>query len=318
MNFKEAQRQHQVDIREALFNDPGFGYYKTKLRPFVLQNPFLNLWEGIREDALAYFKRYKIGWWDSGAIPTGHLLSSQISCINHLFLLRQREDLATAILHSIDPTIVKALKVDSGFVEFEKVGKKKLGKEKQHTRGANCTSIDAMMLGLRQDNAIVLVLVEWKYTEEYKGKPSKANGASGQVRLDAYEELLLDNNCPIEHKPVEDLYFEPFYQLMRQTLLAWQMVERKEYEAVDYLHIDIIPKDNIELRNVVTSPGLTGKTVYEAWLNALKPEARPKYKTLSNEDFMKPIFDSEKIDIYETRTLKKYLNIRYFKNNNNE
>lgn len=118
MKYKEAQRQHQVEIREALFNDPGFGYYKTKLRPFVLTHPFLNLWEGIREDAPAYFKRYKIGWWDGGTIPTGHLLSSQISCINHLFYLRQREDLATAILTAIDPTIVKALKVNAGYFDF--------------------------------------------------------------------------------------------------------------------------------------------------------------------------------------------------------
>ena len=108
MKYKEAQRQHQVEIRDALFNDPGFGYYKKQLRPFVLQNSFLNIWEGIREDALSYFKDNKIGWWDSGVIPTGHLLSSQISCINHLFYLRQREDLATAVLQSVDSSIVKS------------------------------------------------------------------------------------------------------------------------------------------------------------------------------------------------------------------
>lgn len=318
MKYKEAQRQHHVEIRDALFHDDGFGYYKKQLRPFVLQNSLLNLWEGIREDSLAYFKRYKIGWWDSGVIPTGHLLSSQISCVNHLFYLRQREDMATAILQTVDPRIVKALKVDSGFVEFEKVGKKKLGKEKQHTRGANCTSIDAMMLGLREDNTKVLVLIEWKYTEEYLSKSSKVKEKGGETRLEAYRELLADKNCPIEHKPVEDLYFEPFYQLMRQTLLGWQMVGNNEYDASDYLHLDIIPKDNLELRNVVTSKGLIGKTVHEAWLNALKPEAKQKYRMLSNEEFMKPIFNADVTDKFETRALKKYLNIRYFKNNNDE
>jgi hypothetical protein len=314
MKYKEAQRQHQIEIRDALFNDPGFGYYKKRLRPFVLNNPFLNLWTGIREDALAYFRKYKIGWWDSGIIPTGHLLSSQISCINHLFYIRQREDLATKILNAVDPTIVKALKVDFGFVEFEKVGKKKLGKERLHTRGANCTSIDAMMLGQRHDNTKVLVLIEWKYTEEYMGKSSKAKEKGGETRIEAYKDLLQHKNCPIAHKPTEDLYFEPFYQLMRQTLLGWQMVENSEYGASDYIHLDIIPKENGELRNVVTSPGLTGKTVHEAWLNVLKPDSRKKYKMVSNEDFLKPIFDSDVIDVLETRALKKYLNIRYFKN----
>jgi hypothetical protein len=316
MKYKEAQRQHHIQIRDALFNDPGYGYYKKQLRPFVLQNSVLNLWDGIREDALAYFKNNKIGWWDAGTTPSGHLLSSQISCINHLFLLRQREDLATVVLHAADPTIVKALKVDSGFVEFEKVGKKKLGKERLHTRGANCTSIDAMMLGLRENNSKVLVLIEWKYTEEYIGQSSKAKIKGGETRLEAYKDLLQHKNCPNGHKPAEDLYFEPFYQLMRQTLLGWQMVENNEYGASDYIHLDIIPKENGKLRNVVTSPGLTGETVHEAWGNALKPDAKQKYKMLSNEDFLKPIFNSDVTDKFETRTLKKYLNIRYFKNNN--
>lgn len=314
MKYKEAQREHQVEIRDALFNDPGQGIYRKKQRPFVLQNSTLNLWEGIRGNAIEYFSDNKISWWDSGKIPTGHLLSSQISCVNHLFILRDREDLATAVLQAADSTIVKALKLDSGYVEFEKLGKERLGLEKQHKRGANCTSIDAMMLGLREDNSKVIVLIEWKYTEEYISTSSKANGDSGKIRLEAYRDLLQNKNCPILHQPLEDLYYEPFYQLMRQTLLAWQMVERKEYGAIDYLHLDIIPRENKELRNIVTSPGLNGKTMHEAWANVLKPEAKKKYQMLSNEEFLKPIFESKTIDAFETRALKKYLNIRYFKN----
>jgi hypothetical protein len=221
MTYKEKQRQYQVSIRDALFHDPGFGYYRNNIRPEVLQNPELNLWEGIQEDALAYFRKNKISWHKGGSKPTGHLLSSQVSCVNHLFYLRQREELSTAVLKAIDPSITKALQIDSGFVEFEKVGKRRLGKEKNLSRGANCTSIDALMLGQRRDQSIVLVLIEWKFTEDYSStKKDLSHGNSGKTRIDAYADLLLDPDCPIAHTPVTDLYFEPFYQLMRQTLLG--------------------------------------------------------------------------------------------------
>ena len=44
---------------------------------------------GIREDAIAYFRSNHIPWWKGAADePTGHVLSSQIACVNHLYLLR--------------------------------------------------------------------------------------------------------------------------------------------------------------------------------------------------------------------------------------
>jgi hypothetical protein len=47
--------------------------------PFVLQNSDLNLWEGIRNNALAYFRNNNIPWrMSTPDISTGHLLSSQI------------------------------------------------------------------------------------------------------------------------------------------------------------------------------------------------------------------------------------------------
>ena len=51
----------------------------------------LNLWAGIREDALGYFEANRISWWKGAQDrPTGHLLSSQIACVNQLYPLRQR------------------------------------------------------------------------------------------------------------------------------------------------------------------------------------------------------------------------------------
>jgi hypothetical protein len=36
----------------------------------VLSDAALNLWEGIRQDAIEYFKNYKIQWWQGGEEPT--------------------------------------------------------------------------------------------------------------------------------------------------------------------------------------------------------------------------------------------------------
>ena len=88
MNYKEHERQKAIEIRDSLFKDPGQGVFFGKEREFVLDEPSLNLWEGIRMDAFEYFKRNEIPWWrGKDDNPTGHLLSSQVACVNHLYYL---------------------------------------------------------------------------------------------------------------------------------------------------------------------------------------------------------------------------------------
>jgi len=53
MNYKEKQREKAIKLRDELFRDPGDGEFKKLKREFVLTEPELNLWSGIREDALA-------------------------------------------------------------------------------------------------------------------------------------------------------------------------------------------------------------------------------------------------------------------------
>ena len=304
MNYREKQRQRSIKIRDELFRDPGDGLYRNIKREFVLSKPDLNLWTGMREDALDYYKKNKISWWDAGDEPPGHLLSSQIACANHLYFLRQREDAVTSVLKNINNKIQKAIKIDTGFVEFEKVGSKRLGKEKQLTRGANCTSIDALMIGENIYGKRILFLIEWKYTELY-GSESKSKGKSGEIRLKAYEELLHSDGCPINAKNIKDLYYEPFYQLMRQTLLGWEMVKRKEYKVDDWLHLHVIPNENKELKNTITSPCLKGKNMEEAWKGVLIDPN--KYISIDPEELISPIKDC-----LDTKSLLTYLEKRYW------
>jgi hypothetical protein len=120
MSFQERERQRLIAARDRLFNDPGLGLFSGKAREFVLREPAANLWEGIRADAVEYFARNNICWWGAQSDgPTGHMLSSQVACVNHLYLLRQRPDLARAVLTAIDPDVTGAEIVDDGYVEFE-------------------------------------------------------------------------------------------------------------------------------------------------------------------------------------------------------
>ncbi len=300
MSYRETERKKVIEIRDELFRDSGGGMFSKKKREFVLNNAVLNLWAGIREDAQDYFSRNQITWW-KGNESTGHLLSSQIACLNHLYPIRQRKDLATAILRNIDQRIVEAVIVDDGFVEFETVGSKNYLGEKSHSRGANSTSVDAIMVGKKEDGNNVLFLIEWKYTEDYR----RENKYIPQ-RYKIYDKLLAEPNCPIKSDDYESLYYEPFYQLMRQTLLGWKMVEDGEYSCDEFVHLHIVPKENKELLDRVTSPKLKGNSMSEAWQGVLKEKKR--YLVISPEKFILPIY------LYEdTKSITSYLQIRYWR-----
>ena len=57
MKYIDKERQKAIEIRDKVFRDPGSGLFFGKERDFVLSEPELNLWEGIRKDAIAYFKK---------------------------------------------------------------------------------------------------------------------------------------------------------------------------------------------------------------------------------------------------------------------
>ena len=287
-----------------MFRDPGAGFFSKKEREFVLQDAKLNLWGGIRDDALEYFKKNSIAWWmgDENSEPTGHLLSSQVACINHLYFARQRKDIATAILRNICERIDQAVPVDDGYVEFEVIGMHNYLNERSHTRGANATSVDAVMVGKKKSGSNVLFLIEWKYTEEYREENKYI-----PARYEIYNSLLEEEHCPIVVGDYSSLYYEPFYQLMRQTLLGWKMVQHGEYQCDECIHLHVIPEGNVELRERITSPNLRprGGNMSDAWKSVLKDRLR--YMALTPEEFLRPALGCP-----DTHSIAVYLEKRYW------
>lgn len=196
---------------------------------------------------------------------------------------------------------------DSGYVDFEVVGAKNYLGEKLHTRGAHSTSVDAVMLAELKSGNRKLYFIEWKYVEQYKNQPSKAIGDSGQTRLNIYSKLLTQSDCPLKTVNVEGLFTEPYYQLMRQTLLANEMTKAREYGASEYCHVHVIPTANTDLKNTNTAAkNLQGSTLEETWTNILKsPE---NYKAIDPEEFISP---AKKCS--DTLSIIKYLENRYWK-----
>jgi len=303
MNYQIKQRQKAAVVCNNLIKDPGQGLFSGKPRNFVLSEPSKNLWGGIRADAIDYFKNSKIKWWKGkGDKPTGHLLSSQVACVNHLYFLRQRQDAATEILKAIEPSIISSEIVDTGFVEFEFIGEKQYLKERAFSRGENCTSVDAAMIGKNSKSEKVLFLIEWKYTEQY---PS--TNLYKKERSKVYDDLIETIDSPFVKTNPEAFYYEPFYQMMRQTLLGFLCAKYKDHGCVDFRHIHVIPIENKKLLENITSPKfhVYGKTLSEVWEKVLKEPK--KYKTISPENFIQP---ADKC--LDTKAVLEYLGVRYW------
>jgi hypothetical protein len=302
MAYSSEQRKRAVFLRDELFKDHGGGIYNGKSWNFVLNNRVLNLWDGIRNQAIEYFFKNNKEWHkdindEPKEGPEGHLLSSNIACINHLFFLRDKPDFATLVLKNIDSRIENSEIIDDGYIEFEKMGGKNDNplneKSKQRKGGSKSTSIDALMVGKKCDGNNILALIEWKYTEKYENQKCKFIAKDGYHQN--YLDFLQDKNCPINApENVMELFFEPYYQLMRQTLLGWKMIEFSEYNCNEYVHLHIVPRGNNELINNCMD-----------WIKYLKDPK--KYKIISPDELLKPLIREK-----EPQILFEYLEKRYW------
>lgn len=124
MDYRESEREKVIRIRDKFFKDPGGGIYRDISRDFVLIDPNKNLWFKIRKDALDYFKTNSIIWWPGSPEISGHMLSSQVACLNHLFFLRNDKVAALKILKNIDHNFTEVCDdFEGGYIGFEVVMK---------------------------------------------------------------------------------------------------------------------------------------------------------------------------------------------------
>jgi hypothetical protein len=184
---------------------------------------------------------------------------------------------------------------------FEAVGgNANLLNEGANTRGANCTSIDALALGLRKDGRRFLILIEWKYVEKYDNQ-DMSDGTKGEKRASRYLDLI-KNSQQLNSATLSCCWFKPFYQLMRQTLWAEQILRHRPegFEADDFLHLHVIPRANAQLLDKKYKCG--GLGLEATWRKCLNyPE---KYIVISPEKLWSG--QDESSDLF------RYLKTRYW------
>lgn len=264
--YHEQQKKRQVRLfKEGFFgnvqNKGPFKFYKDRkyLRTgyfeMILKPEFSSatFFPGILEGIQQYFEKNNISWWrekEDGYAPTGHLLSSQTHCLNHLFPLRKDSDAVLAMLNGIQNRIhftevfpIPCDMEEDAYIAFEFVHKNKsLLAESYESRGKNCTSVDAFAYAGDDSGKKWLIPIEWKYTESYD-----LNDRVYESSLRRYRPLA-DNgsnlggwNSLYEH--------DPYYEFARQTLLAEQIIKSDDPDmpADDFLHIIVIPDGNTGL-----------------------------------------------------------------------
>ena len=276
----------------------------------------LNLAPQIQATAPSYFGRPRnIAW----HLYSDHGLSSQICCVNFLLPLATQPELLAKVIGAalgIAPPRMLPIEEDDWirpwFVAFEWIGRQNYldewPKSRKPKRGANVTSADAMVrfehAGRKQT-----LLIEWKYTEKYGAPPADK---SREERIRRYKDKAFAPAGPLKPElglAVEELFWEPVYQMFRQQMLAWRMQEAGEDGAdrVSVLHIS--PRANCALHKV-TPPVLKsyGDDVFMAFRTLL---VRPEdFGSVSTEDLFGPLVNAPHADP-QAQDWADYLRDRY-------
>ena len=309
VNYKSSQyiRVQNLMQTSSIFNgDMGQGVFRKHSYPFILQDANNNLFAPSRLTIIDYFKQNKISWWNGQL--TNHPLSSQVSCLNHLFTIREDKQAVLSIIKKIYPEIIDVLPLTTdkflpAFIQFEAISDDDHLNEVNSIRGSQCTSIDALIYGEGRDGKKILFPIEWKYVEAY-GNENKASGNQGVTRVKRYTDLI-NQSAQLKACDHTVYYFEPFYQLMRQTLWSEQLISHRITETIkadDFIHVHVIPGENGNLLHKAYP--YSGKRMETTWRDCLNDQS--KYVIVSPEELLKPV------DRDRYNTLVDYLNTRYW------
>jgi hypothetical protein len=293
------------------------GFYRTKHRPYCLPDACAgeNLFPEIRKTAHDFFAKHEIKWHDGqNGNPSNHLCDSQVCCVNFLFHFADKPHALADLLKPIFPDLQEMLPVECNkYVTFEWIGNEnylcETSRNGLRSRGANYTSTDAAVKFRRTDQKIHTVLIEWKYTESY-GRVNLKIAKSGKDRTTIYKHLYDMNDCPIDKTLLpsfDALFYEPFYQFMRQQFLAQEMEKAHENGAdlVSLLHI--APSHNVDFHRI-TSPELVGigETAIEVWKKLVRPAG--KFTSVSTELLFGKLSAE---DLPEIKDWLEYVHTRY-------
>ena len=320
--FLESEKPVQANFKATsrYFSDNAKpdGIYKNNPYPFCLPRSCAkeNLFPEIQSSTIAFFTEHEIKWHDGqDGNPSNHLCDSMVCCVNFLFPFSDKPKALAKLLSKIYPGIQEMLPIESNrYVTFEWIGQKNyLGeiksKNRKRTRGANFTSADAAVKFRRLDGCVQIVLIEWKYTEAYF-KTNLKFAKSGRDRTKIYAHLYNNDEDLLDKELLTSfdlLFFEPFYQFMRQQYLANEMEKAHELGADTVSLLHIAPAHNLDFKRI-TSPdlGSLGESATDVWGKLVKKPGR--FHSVATEDLF------SEFDIIQYPNLKnwyEYITERY-------
>jgi len=285
--------------RERLFKSSYFKSYDGHVKELLLGDPMENLWEGIRDPCAAYFRDNNIRW-SRGvhAIIDDQVLSAQASCLNHLFKIRDRQDVVSKMLQAIDSSIRYAALVDTGFIEFSFCSTSNYLMENDYGRGARCTFFDAVMIGVGEEGERTLFVVDWVYARGFY------NIAIPDNVIQRYHPFIRSDSTPFIDSESGLLCFGSFFSLMKKTMLAHQMASHHDYGCTKYKVIQVCDPKNTGYLYGIRFPGISTRGQVDIWKRFLKePET---FHSLSPELFLVPMLEDA-----DCSELRQYLSLRY-------
>lgn len=257
--FEQAVIRRQVSFRQKHWPhlpDGQHSKYPNRTYPHILPsgNETLAFYAPIALPILDYLAEAKIALHTEAL----NLKSSQVACFNFLFPFRQNTELATSVFQRFFAGQSVGCVTN---IEFEYTTPDIaawLGEPKRGKRGQNRTSIDAAIFWESPMGQKHVALIEWKYTEHNFGLCSafsKARGLEREPCLKLNVTVQPEKTCLLtqggdnrsrrywEHFNLAGIvpskfaqivgcpFHGPFFQLMRQFLIAAYLREHGGYQV---------------------------------------------------------------------------------------
>lgn len=309
MSFQlEQKKQQTLYLERPEFQDM-VGIHDRTFQ-FLPEYKSYNLYPPHRESIVELFEHadplQKIQWHRYA----GHGCSSQTCCLNFLYPLAQDLDLlAKWVEYVIGGPQVTILPIEErhglpryiAFEWFPPTDYLNESKGGVKSRGAHSTSVDAA-IKYQVGSQIRLLLIEWKYTESYANVRASDSLKGDTTRNQRYHNLWRRPHGPLNQQlalQLSDFYLEPWYQLLRQQMLAYhvELDPLSEYEHAMVVHIS--PSNNSALRKVrgerfqaYAQQNLLEDNTFQVFSHMIATPWKERFQSLSTEEaFMHSLSD---------------------------
>lgn len=291
--FERDELRHLVTYKRdtlRVAEDGVYSKYPNYTYPHILPAASLRkaFYEPMAEAIIAYLDEEDI----QQHTELLNLKSSQAACLNLLFPLRLNPLLATAVMRPFLPGLSAVTGIHFEYTaQDEATGEtgctRWLGEPPGGKRGQNRTSIDAALFWTDTQGKRCATLIEFKYTERSFGVCSAFDKAKGEAKRACLEGAFADRCLLTTGGPYRSRHYwkrltdagidlekmrgvvgcpfrGPFYQLMRQYLIARYMLEAGLAERTDVVALHF--RRNAALQDVPDELNtLAATSVLDAW-----------------------------------------------------